>query len=119
MNFSPHLDAVLTASRAKVRVGYPWWLRLFLARDVIAITLGRRIYVREMIGSISLERLLRHELAHVRQVDRLGLLVFLWRYVAEFARHWIRLRSSAAAYTAISFEIEARAAEEPDFGTGL
>ena len=106
-------DEVLAAG-AKLRVGFPWWLRPFLAGDVSAITLGRRIYVREMLESAAFERLLRHELAHVRQVDRLGLLVFLWRYVAEFARNWVRLRSTAAAYAAISFEIEARAAEEAD-----
>jgi hypothetical protein len=105
--------------RATVIVGYPWWLRLFLARDVIAITLGRRIYLREMLDGPAYECLLRHELAHVRQVERHGLIVFLVRYVTEFARHWIRLRSVAAAYAAISFEIEARAAEEVDPGTGL
>ena len=103
----------------KVIVGYPWWLRLFLARDVIAITLGRRIYLRKLLEGRAYERLLRHELAHVEQVERHGLIGFLVRYVAEFARHWIRLRSVAAAYAAISFEIEARAAEETDSGTGL
>jgi hypothetical protein len=106
-------------SRATIVIGYPWWLRPFLARDVIAITLGHRIYLRRQLEGAALERLIRHELAHVAQVDRLGLLLFLWRYVAEFARNWVRLRSVAAAYAAISFEIEARAAEESDSGTGL
>jgi len=105
------LLAVIEESRAKVRVGYPWWLRPFLMRDVIAITLGRRIYVRQTMAPASFERLLRHELAHVRQVQRLGRVRFLWRYTAEFVRHWIRLRNVSAAYAAISFEIEARAAE--------
>lgn len=104
---------------ARIIVGYPWWLRPFLARDVIAITLGHRIYLRAQLEGPSFERLIRHELAHVAQVDRLGLVVFLWRYVTEFAGHWVRLRNVAAAYTAISFEIEARAAEEADSGTGL
>lgn len=58
------------------------------------------------------EGLLRHELAHVRQVNELGLARFLWRYLAEFFRHWRRLRNVAAAYSAISFEVEARAAED-------
>lgn len=110
----PSLHDAVAAARAKVRIGYPWWLRPFLARDVVAITLGRRIYVREMLESVSFGRLLRHELAHVRQVERLGLVVFLWRYLVEFARNWVRLRSFAAAYAAISFEIEAREAEEAD-----
>jgi hypothetical protein len=109
----------VSRSRASICVGYPWWLKPFLQHDVIAITLGRRIYVRKVLDGTNFERLLRHELAHVRQVDRLGLIVFLWRYVGEYARNWIRLRSAAAAYAAISFEIEARAAEEADSRTGL
>ena len=119
MELSPHLRAAIENSRAKVRVGYPWWLRLFLMRDVIAITLGHRIYVRKRLANEIFERLLLHELAHVRQVDQLGLIVFLWRYLGEFARNWVRLRSVAAAYTAISYEIEARAAEEADSRNGL
>ena len=111
MDLTPALLEMVASSRARLQVGYPWWLRPFLARDVIAITLGRRIFLRE--GSPP-ERLLRHELAHVRQVDRLGLLRFLWRYLAELARHWVRLRSVATAYAAISFEIEARAEEEEE-----
>jgi len=107
------------AARAIITIGYPWWLRFFLARDVIAVTLGRRIFLREKLEGEKFERLLRHELAHVRQADDLGLIVFLWRYLAEFGRHWVRLRDAAAAYSAISFEIEARAAEEDDSGTGL
>ena len=112
MNVSPVLTSAIEQARARVRIGYPWWLRLFVARDVLAITLGHRIYVRRELQAASFERLLRHELAHVRQVERLGLFVFLWRYLSEFARHWVRLRSAAAAYAAISFEIEARDAEE-------
>ncbi|HEY0372215.1 MAG TPA: DUF4157 domain-containing protein [Thermoanaerobaculia bacterium] len=104
---------------AKIIIGYPWWLRACLARDVIAITLGRRIYVRQMLESLSFERLLRHELAHVRQVERHGLIGFLVRYVSEYARHWMRHRDARAAYNAISFEIEACAAEETDSETGL
>lgn len=119
MNLSPQIHAAIDDSRAKVCVGYPWWLRLFLMRDVVAITLGHRIYVRKALESASFERLLLHELAHVRQVDRLGLLVFLWRYVGEFMRNWVRLRSVGAAYAAISFEIEARAAEGDDSRNGL
>lgn len=102
----------MAAARARVRVGYPWWLRLFLARDVIAITLGRRIYVRRVMAEEAFERLLRHELVHVQQVNELGLIRFLWRYLGEFFRHWRRLRDAGAAYSAISFEVAARAAED-------
>jgi hypothetical protein len=114
MDLPAGLTRTIEESRARVCIGYPWWLRPFLMRDVIAITLGRRIYVRQAMVSGAFERLLRHELAHVRQVDRLGLMRFLWRYLIEFARNWLRLRNSGAAYAAISFEIEARAAESAD-----
>lgn len=112
MQLPQSLLAVIAESHARVRIGYPWWLRPFLMRGVVAITLGRRIYVREALASAAFERLMKHELAHVRQVHRLGLPRFLWRYVAEYARNWRRLRDGHAAYAAISFEIEARAAED-------
>ena len=112
MQLPPALLTVIDESKAKVCVGYPWWLRPFLMRGVIAITLGRRIYVREAMASASFERLMKHELAHVRQVHRLGLFRFLWQYFSEYARHWMRLRNGHAAYEAISFEIEACAAED-------
>ena len=98
-----------------VRLGYPWWLRPFLARGVIAITLGRRIYLGSAVAQRSadyVERLVRHELAHVRQVNRHGVIVFLIRYVAEFLRLLWKHRSFNTAYNDISFEVEARAAEE-------
>jgi hypothetical protein len=93
-------------------VGYPWWLRPFLMRGVWAITLGRRVYIKAGLPEVSMERLLRHELAHVRQVERLGVLRFYWLYVLEFLRHWRAVRSVSRAYSMISFEIEAVAAEE-------
>jgi hypothetical protein len=63
-------------------------------------------------GIERLSRLLRHELAHVRQVKELGLIRFLFRYLVDY----IRLRRSGLtphlAYRAIPFEMEARAEEE-------
>jgi hypothetical protein len=115
VDVSPSIQKVVDDVRARVRVGYPWWLRPWLARDVIAITLGRRIYLSTAIVARPqhyLERLLRHELAHVAQVNRLGLVVFLWKYVTEFVAHFVRVRSVSAAYRLISFEVEAAAAEE-------
>jgi hypothetical protein len=99
-------------ARAKVRVGYPWWLRPWLMRGVIAITLGRRIFVSSRVAPQTLERLLRHELAHVQQINRIGLFVFYWRYLSEFGRHFWRVRSVSRAYAMISFEREAVAAEQ-------
>lgn len=115
LNLPTAVESAIRDSRARVRVGYPWWLRPWLARDVIAITLGRRIYLSGNATARSsdyLARLLKHELAHVRQVNRHGLLPFLARYIAEFVRLLIRHRSINTAYRNISFEVEARAAEE-------
>jgi predicted metal-dependent hydrolase len=95
-------------SPAIVRIGYPWWLRPFVFRNVVAITLGRRIYLaREDVG----EAVLRHELVHVRQAGELGLVRFLWRYVAEYFRNRRHGMGHDQAYRAISFEAEAFTAE--------
>jgi hypothetical protein len=92
---------------AIVCVGYPWWLRLFVHRNVAAITLGRRIYIAEEATEV----ILRHEMVHVRQAGELGLPRFLWRYVAEYLRNRWRGMAHDAAYRAISFEVEAFRAE--------
>lgn len=109
----PILNAIAEAG-ARVRVGYPWWLRPLLARNVIGLALGRRIYLRDEAAGESIVRLIRHELVHVRQANRLGLPVFLIAYVAEFLRNLWRYRSAAAAYWHLSFEVEARAGEEEE-----
>ena len=98
----------MRSKEAIVRVGYPWWLRIFLHRRTIALTLGRRIFVAEGHAS---DALIRHELVHVRQSAELGLPRFFWRYVAEYVRNRRRGMSHDAAYRAISFEAEAFAAE--------
>ena len=104
-----------TAAGARVRVGYPWWLRPWMARNVIGITLGRTIYLSRAVSELSeefVERLMRHELAHVAQVNRHGLVRFLYLYVREFVSHYRRERSVEKAYRRISFEVEAAEAEE-------
>ncbi len=121
MIISDSIAAAVTAAKARVCLGYPWWLRPWLARDVIAITLGRRIYLSPAMGerpAEALERLLRHELTHVRQVNRLSLPVFLVLYGAEFVRHFLRVRSVSKAYRMISFEAEAWAAETEETANG-
>jgi hypothetical protein len=81
----------------KIVVGYPWWLRPFLMQGVVAITLGRRVYLKAGLSTKYMEKLLRHELAHVRQIERLGLLRFYASYAAEFVRHWRRVRSTTSS----------------------
>jgi hypothetical protein len=121
-DLSPSLADALTDARATLRVGFPLWLRSFLTRGVIAITFGRTIYLSAASAEQSRERLeplIRHELAHVRQVNRHGFAGFIARYAAEFLRHLRRVRSVSRAYAMISFEIEALAAEREGERTGL
>jgi hypothetical protein len=110
MRLSTDLQALVGESGAKVSA-VPWWLRPFLMRGVIAITLGRRIYVAADHASEKLEELLRHELTHVRQIAQLGLVRFYWRYLREYIALRRRGMSSSEAYRNISFEVEAYAAE--------
>jgi hypothetical protein len=103
------------APGAVARLGFPFWLRLFVRPGVLAITLGNRIYVaRSAIGrgEAELARLLRHEWTHVEQMRRLGLIRFLYRYAREYLHIHRSGLSGWAAYAAISFEVEARAAED-------
>jgi uncharacterized protein DUF4157 len=96
----------------RISLRFPWWLRPFLQRGVVAITLGRRIYVSAAIAGDQLERLLRHELVHVQQINRVGLLRFYWRYIREYVALRRRGMKSFEAYRNVSFEQEAVAAEE-------
>lgn len=52
--------------------------------------------------------LLAHELVHVCQWEELGL-EFLWEYSSEFVANYRELPNRREAYTAISFEEQARA----------
>jgi len=93
-------------------MGFPFWLRPFLLKNVAAITLGRRIYVASGIEGEALERLLRHERVHVVQMQQAGIVRFLWRYAIEYVRNRARGMNAHDAYRMISFEAEAFAAED-------
>lgn len=106
--------AGIMALGGRVRVGYPFWLRPLLRRGIVAITLGRTVYVSRALalgGGDLLERTLRHELAHVRQVVRLGTIRFLIAYVREYRKLRRQGLGPHEAYHAIGFEREARLAE--------
>jgi len=89
----------------------PRFARLFLPRNVVAITLGRRIWVARELPPAELEVVLRHEMVHVLQMEELGVPRFLWRYLGEYVRNRLRGMNHDAAYRAISFEVEAFAVE--------
>lgn len=105
----------LNEDDAVVRTGFPWWMRPFLMQGVVAITIGRRIWIRADAYS---EALLRHERTHVRQMRDLGVIRFLWRYLREYVRNRLGGMSADAAYRNISFEQEAFAAETYNRRTG-
>lgn len=79
----------------------PW-----LTSGVAAMTLGRWILVRR--GREHDARLIGHELVHVQQWREHRAIPFLVRYVGEYLRARLRGERHWAAYTAISFEQEAR-----------
>jgi hypothetical protein len=108
---SDAIQSQIIATRAKIRP-IPPWLRPFLSKGVLAITLGRRVYIAANVAEGEVEQLVRHELVHVGQIARLGILRFYWRYVFEYITLRRRGFSSADAYQRISFEVEAFAAEK-------
>ena len=91
--------------RVERRDGYVLVVGGPVPRRADAITLGRVISVRA--GAASSTYLLRHELVHVRQWRRYGVLGFSARYLADYLRQRLRRRDHKAAYRRIRFEIEA------------
>lgn len=51
--------------------------------------------------------LIKHELIHVHQMERLGLIRFGFQYLFEYCGHFLRYWNRDKAYRAISFEAEA------------
>jgi hypothetical protein len=70
-----------------------------------AITIGPVISVRRR--SAESARLLRHELVHVAQWRRYGVIGFLWRYLGAYLAWRVRGHPHWAAYRRIPFEVEA------------
>jgi hypothetical protein len=70
-----------------------------------AITIGPVISVRRRAAGNA--RLLRHELVHVHQWRRLGVLGFLLRYLGAYLGWRVRGHPHWAAYRRIPLEIEA------------
>jgi hypothetical protein len=89
----------------------PRFVRPFLPRNLLAITIGRRIWIARELPPAEMDVLLRHEMVHVAQMERLGVFVFVLRYVGEYVRNRLHGMGHDAAYRAISFEAEAFAAD--------
>jgi hypothetical protein len=87
------------------RPGYWLWVGGPVPKGAAATTVWSVIAMRR--SAVGDERLLRHELQHVRQWHRYGVFGFLRRYLGGYLRwraygygHW-------AAYRRIPFEVEA------------
>jgi hypothetical protein len=82
-----------------------------------AVTLGHRIFLSRAASSeierrtLSGARLLAHELAHVDQYARDGVIRFLLRYAVAYARGRRSGLAHRDAYAAIPYELEATRAE--------
>lgn len=85
-------------------VRFRHWLPRMLPKNIQAITIYPNVYLRENHVDITL---LRHEYAHLCQIERVGAikfyLVYAWEYIVNLLRYW----DNNIAYHKISFEIEA------------
>ncbi len=82
-----------------------------LAGRADGIALGRRVFVRRHLvvdGRVSLA-LAAHEVTHVAQYRRDGVVPFLLRYAAAYLAGRARGLDDHRAYLAIPYEVEARA----------
>ena len=99
---APDADAVLKLER---RDGF--WLLIGgpVPPGAAAITIGPVISMRER--AVSNPKLLRHELVHVEQWRRFGIVGFLVRYLGAYLGWRVRGHAHWDAYRRIPFEIEA------------
>lgn len=113
--FSEPLATSVARLGARVQPGIPLLLRLLVGRSTVAVTLGRRVWFAErlMERPAALERIVNHELEHVRQMQQVGIVWFLYEYLREYLIHRANGLEPADAYRSIGFEEQARAAEMP------
>lgn len=90
-----------------VKHHYNHWLPKLIKAN--AVTIGNNIYYKQ---NVIPEWLVRHELKHVEQYRTRGVLGFLLVYLYEYLIGRIIGKSHQDAYEDISFEIEAREAED-------
>lgn len=82
-----------------------------------AITVGSVVSVRRR--SVGSERLLRHEVEHVAQYRRYGLIGFLRRYGRDYLGWRVRGYGHWAAYRRIPFEASAEWRARRALGVGV
>ena len=87
------------------RDGYRLWIGGPLPKGADGFTLGNVIIVKR--GKEDSPYLLRHELVHVRQWRRYGVVGFSARYLGAYAWGRLRRHGHRGAYLRIPLEIEA------------
>jgi len=87
------------------RDGYRLWIGGPVPKGSAGITLGSTVIVRD--GHEGSQYLIRHELVHVRQWRRHGVLGFGVRYLGAYTVWRVRLKGHHGAYHRIPLEIEA------------
>lgn len=90
----------------QVKEKFNHWLPVILKTH--GVTIGRTIFY---INSNPPQVLRKHELKHVDQYEKRGIVKFLFLYIAEYCVGRFRGLNHQQAYLNISFEIEARKAE--------
>ena len=91
--------------RVEWRTGYVLLVGGPVPKGFDAITIGRLVSVRR--AAATSPYVLRHELVHVRQWRRHGVIGFLARYLGAYALGRLRRKGHRGAYQRIPFEIEA------------
>lgn len=102
----PNLDPATVRFRRAPRL--MWLIRRLFLPTARAITLPWGVYLHpDVYPQVGSARLLVHELAHVEQWRRLGVVGFLRRYLGDYFRARANRTPHLAAYKSISLEVEA------------
>lgn len=103
--------------RVERRDGWWLWIGGPVPPGASAITVGRVVSVRP--GRERSVRLLRHEVEHVAQYARFGVVGFLRRYAWSYLRWRLRGYGHWAAYRRIPFEASAEWRARRALGVGV
>jgi hypothetical protein len=93
----------------KIKHKYSHWFPSKIGAS--AVTLGYTIYY-DMAEDRVPQRLYRHEMKHIEQISRLGIIPFYTLYFIEYLQGRYKGLCHWNAYREISFEKEAVAAEK-------
>lgn len=103
----------------KIKVRYDsWLLKIFTPRNVKAVTLYPYIFIRHRRSEEILnfkQKTLKHEMIHVEQIRRLGVLTFYFDYFYQYLNGLWSTLNHSAAYAQISYEVDAYTREEQPF----